>query len=169
MRNMYWAVLPWLVACNGPAAKLSAGYINTAQLMQHYHGTAAKRQQIEAQARVWGRSLDSLAAARSAGRPAAQPEAVARYRAVLQQKMQAASQRADQELVKQVNRYLNDYGKAHGYDFIFGTGESGTIVYAAPGKDLTDEVLRGLNQQYDRRPAAPYRAPVPAAAGPAPQ
>lgn len=161
MRKMCLAILPWLVACTGPAEKLSAGYINTTQLMQHYHGTAAKRLQIEAQARIWGRSLDSLTAMLpTAPQPAVQREKVVRYRSVLQQKIQAASQRADQELVKEVNRYLTDYGKAHGYDFIFGTSESGTIVYAASGKDLTAEVLLGLNRQYDQRSATP-QIPVP--------
>lgn len=157
MRKLLLVLLPALAACTHTSDVPSTGYVNSTQVMQRYHGTLAKRRQIEAQARRWQRSLDSLTAALPAARAAAQgPEGapVARYRATLQQKLQAASQQADRELLTDVNRYLKEYGQQHHYDFIFGANESGTIVYAAPGKDLTDEVLRGLNQQYDQRLAA---------------
>ena len=65
--------------------------------------------------------------------------------------MQAASQQADQELLKKVNHYLKEYGKSKQYDFILGANESGSIVYATPAKDLTNDVLAGLNQQYDQQ------------------
>lgn len=121
--------------------------------MQQYHGTAAKRQLIQVKAKVWGQSIDSLTTALAAQRlpPAEQEKRVGRYRSVLQQKMQLATQQADQELLKEVNDYLKSYGKTKQYDFILGANESGSIVYAAPGRDLTQEVLRGLNQAYDQR------------------
>lgn len=121
--------------------------------MQQYHGTLARRAQIAQQATHWQGSLDSLTTVLGASRlPAAAQEAqVARYRAALQQKMQSASQQADQLLVKEVNEYLKQYGQHHQYEFILGATESGNIVYAAPGKDLTADVLQGLNKQYDQQ------------------
>ena len=57
------ATLSWLGACTAPNAKLSIAYINSGRVMQQYHGTAAKRQQIEARAKGWQGSPDSLAMA----------------------------------------------------------------------------------------------------------
>ncbi len=152
MRKVFLAVLPWLAACTRPSDAPLTGYINSTRMMQQYHGTVAQRREMAVHATRWQRSLDSLTAAPGTTRlPAAEQAAcVARYRSALQQKLQAASQQADQELLKEVNRYLKEYGQQHHYDFIFGANEGGTIVYAAPGKDLTDDVLRGLNHQYDQ-------------------
>lgn len=121
--------------------------------MQQYHGTLIKRQQLAQQASTWERSLDSLGTALKVARlPAAQQEAqVARYRTVLQQRIRAASQQADQGLLQEVNHYLQEYGKRQQYDFILGANESGNIVYAAATKDVTKEVLAGLNQRYDQQ------------------
>lgn len=148
-------LLPWLAACTGPEAKLAIGYINSPRIMQQYHGTQTQRQRVAAQAQVWQRSLDSLTAQLGAAAlPATARQAqVASYRALLRQKIQAASQQADQQLLREVNAYLKKYGAAHRYDFIFGANESGNIVFAADSRDLTAEVLVGLNQEYDTRRA----------------
>lgn len=142
------ALLP---ACTTPGARPPLGYINSPQVMQQYHGTAARRQAIELQARGWQRSLDSLIATQGTSPNGRQIEQVARYRAALQKRVLTAGQQADQQLLQEVNAYLKEYGKAHGYDFIFGATESGNIVYANQTKDLTADVLRELNQTFDQR------------------
>ena len=153
VRKALVGLLPLLVACSQTPPPLSLAYINSTLLMQQYHGTAAKRQLIQANAKAWEHSIDSLTTALAAQRlsPAEQEKQVGGYRRILQQKIQLASQQADQELLKEVNDYLKSYGKTKQYDFILGANESGNIVYAAPGRDLTQEVLRGLNQAYDQR------------------
>lgn len=121
--------------------------------MQQYHGTETKRQEITRAAAIWQRSLDSLTAVVSALRPAspAAQRQLVRYRAELQHKIQTVSQQSDQVLLQEVNTFLKAYGKTHDFDFIFGANESGNIVYAADSKDLTAEVLAGLNREYDQR------------------
>lgn len=54
-------------------------------------------------------------------------------------------------MLAEINAYIKQYGKAQGYTFILGATESGNIVYAADGTDITSEVLKGLNDQYDRQ------------------
>lgn len=127
------------------------GYIDSTQVMQEYRGTKARRHQIDLQARTWQRSLDSLIAAPGAATEQRRTQQVTQYRAELQQRVLAAGQQADQELVKEVNAYLKEYGKAQGYDFIFGATESGSIVYANEAKNLTADIVRELNQRYDQR------------------
>lgn len=120
--------------------------------MQQYHGTLARREVLGRQANSWQRSLDSLTAVVAALHPTvpARTAALARYRVSLQQRVQAASQQADQALLKEVNAYLQHYGSAHGYTFIFGALEGGNIIYAAAPQNLTTEVLAGLNMEYDQ-------------------
>ncbi len=142
-----------VAACHPASTPLSVAYIRSTQVMQQYHGTLAKRQQLATQASKWEHSLDSLSTAIGATHLSAtdQETQVARYRSVLQQKVQAASQQADQELLKEVNQYLQEYGKSQQYDFILGANESGNIVYATAAKDITKQVLEGLNQHYDQQ------------------
>jgi outer membrane protein len=120
--------------------------------MQQYHGTAAKRHQVEEQARVWQNSLDSLSAKLSPNLSAAEQEArLAPQRSRYQQSLQKVSQTADQELLSDVNAYIKRFGETNKYELIFGATESGNVVYAAPANDLTQEIIEGLNQQYDKR------------------
>lgn len=119
--------------------------------MQQYHGTAAKRAQLEAQARIWQHSLDSISLALDPRlTPAEHEKRLMPYRATYQNDLQKASQLADQELLKEVNKYLQTFGKARKYDLIFGANDSGNIVYATANSDLTEEVIQELNQQYDK-------------------
>lgn len=147
-----WLLFLTLTACSRPNPPLIIGFINSSKVMQQYHGTAAKRHQLELFAIRWQRSLDSLTTALGAARLSVTERElrVNRYRVMLQQKLQAASQQADQELLREVNQYLKTYGESQHYNFILGANESGNIVYAAPDKDLTLAIIRGLNQQYDR-------------------
>ena len=156
MRKLFFGIIPWLAACHSNSPTLSLAYINSILVMQQYHGTLIKRQQLEVKTKSWQHSLDSLTTALGASRlpAAAQQVQIVHYRAVLQQKVQAASEQADQELIKEVNQYLKEYGRSKQYDFILGANESGNIVYATPSKDLTSDVLRGLNQQYDQHHVA---------------
>ncbi len=49
-----------------------------------------------------------------------------------------------QPIIERINVILSDIGAAGEYDMIFDAA-GGTIVYAAPGADLTDQVLEQLN------------------------
>ena len=39
-------------------------------------------------------------------------------------------------------------GKKKGYDYIYGTGDAATVLYAKEGYDITKEVLKELNDTY---------------------
>jgi outer membrane protein len=43
---------------------------------------------------------------------------------------------------------MQDYGKKHGYDFIYGAQGSGNLMYANGQKNITDEVLKYINERY---------------------
>lgn len=54
-------------------------------------------------------------------------------------------------VVNEVNAYIKEYGKNHSYKIIIGANNSGNVLYAQDGVDLTQEVLTGLNLKYKEK------------------
>jgi outer membrane protein len=76
---------------------------------------------------------------------------------VIQNKEQAISgelQNESYEKLQKVNRtieeYLKEFNKDKGYTYILGYQE-GTIYYKDASYDITDEVLKGLNEKYKKK------------------
>lgn len=149
-------ILIFLASC---ASKVC--YVNPNKLLQGYHAAQTQHELFQAKARDWqlridslGTELQALSQAPAATRTAKEQQLL-RYREAIQQRAQQENQRLTQAVLAEINAYLQQYGKAHGYTFILGATEGGNIVYAAEGTDITDDVLKGLNEQYDRQhPAA---------------
>ena len=51
-------------------------------------------------------------------------------------------------LVKNVKKFIKDYGKEKGYDYIYGTGDAVSILYAQDKYDITKEIVKLLNDKY---------------------
>ncbi len=51
-------------------------------------------------------------------------------------------------LVNNYRKNIKDYGKEKGYDYIYGTGESATVLYAKDAYDITKEVVKLVNDKY---------------------
>ena len=73
----------------------------------------------------------------------------------LQGKQQETAQKLQQEsgaemdtLVKSVKKFIKDYGKQKGYSYIYGTGETATVLYAEDKYDITKEMIKLLNDKY---------------------
>lgn len=59
-----------------------------------------------------------------------------------------------QEMTKKVwdrlNPLLEDFGKEHGYQLIIGANGAGTVLYGAPGNDVTAEAIQYVNKKYEK-------------------
>ena len=53
-----------------------------------------------------------------------------------------------EQISKQINQYVQDFGKANGYRYIYGANGSGTLMFADEGHDVTREVIDYLNREY---------------------
>ncbi|WP_421804885.1 OmpH family outer membrane protein [Flagellimonas sp.] len=71
------------------------------------------------------------------------------YQQAVQKQIQEEDQKLTQTIINDINDYITEYGKNHGYQIIFGAQGSGNIMYAHKASDLTEEVLEGLNKQYN--------------------
>lgn len=68
-----------------------------------------------------------------------------------QQQMQSNQLREESDvvidsLITKVKNFVADYGEKNGYTYIFGSNESANIMYAKEGRDITEEVLKALNE-----------------------
>ena len=59
------------------------------------------------------------------------------------------SERFTQAVWQQINQYVKEYGAENELDYIYGTGGDGTIMYARPANDRTQQILEYINQRYE--------------------
>jgi len=59
-----------------------------------------------------------------------------------------ASKRYADEILKQLTQYVQDYGKENGYTYIMGAEGSGGIMAADEKNDVTNDVLKYINEKY---------------------
>lgn len=70
----------------------------------------------------------------------------------LQQQLSSEYSKEADSLVKNVKQFVKNYGKEKGYDYIYGTNEAtNTILYAKDGQEITDEVIKLLNEKYSAK------------------
>ena len=51
-------------------------------------------------------------------------------------------------VVSKYKKIFKDYGKDKGYDYVFGTGEAATVLYAKETYDITKEMIKLINDKY---------------------
>lgn len=71
------------------------------------------------------------------------------YQEAIQKKIQEEDKKVTQTIINDINDYIKEYGELKGYKIIFGASGSGNIMYAAKNTDLTEQVLAGLNAEYE--------------------
>ncbi|MBO2009606.1 OmpH family outer membrane protein [Hymenobacter negativus] len=138
--------------CNFPMV-----YVNPNKILQGYHGSAIQHEILATKVKIMQQRVDSLDTelqalnTASAATRARKEQQLLRYRDAVQQQAQQENQRVTQAVLNEINAYIKQYGKEKGYTFILGATDSGNIVYAAEGTDVSEEVLKELNAQYDRQ------------------
>ena len=66
---------------------------------------------------------------------------------MLQQLQEEGSVLRD-SIIKEVKVFIKEYGKKKGYDYIYGTGDAATILYSKETYNITEEVLKELNENF---------------------
>lgn len=76
---------------------------------------------------------------------------ISNYQEAIQKKIQEEDKKITQTVINEINDYVKEYGKSHGYKIIFGASGGGNIMYADESTDLTADVLKGINSNYDNK------------------
>ena len=67
--------------------------------------------------------------------------------AMLQQ-LQSESGVEMDSLVSTYRKLIKEYGKEKGYDYIYGTGDIASVLYAKDSYDITKEIIKLVNEKY---------------------
>jgi outer membrane protein len=71
--------------------------------------------------------------------------------------LQGDQAKKTEELLNNITVYLKKYNKADKFDMVIGYSKGGGVLYAKEDLDITQEVLKGLNDEYKnlgKKPAA---------------
>jgi outer membrane protein len=163
-----------LISCqettNTSKAEFKTGYIDSGVLLKDYEKFKDENEKFKVKAEEMGRPIEAKERQLQAEKDAFQRNAQANGQAWAQQKYAELQQRSqqvaqekneaygkiDQEaaklqdtLIKQVKKYIKDYGKKEKFDYIFTTSDDmPTVIYAKDSYNLTDKLLKELNEQY---------------------
>ncbi len=148
------------------------GYVDNVKIMEDYQ----EKKDIEAvytkKSEAFNKKRDSISQAFQIQAQAFQQRAqkMAQQKAqeeaaMLQQQGQFMGQQLQQEeqalqlegqtemdsLVSRVKRHIENYGKANGYTYILGGGDGGSVLYGDDTKNITEAVLKELNDKYKQK------------------
>ena len=144
-------------------------YVDSMKLFANYKGSLKAKTEYEKKLAQWKANVDTLtaefnnAAAKyekeKAGMPArerklseellvSKQQQFENYRGAVQENAAKEDKAVTAQVTKEINDFLNRYGESHGYDYILGATNVGNVVYAKKGKNITDEVLKELNAEY---------------------
>lgn len=172
---IFAAIVFSAVSCNeAPKAKdFKTAYVDTTKMMEEYTEAKELDEKYKTKGEVMGRELEVAAKKLKAEMNGFQQNAMAKGQAWAQQKgaelqqreqelqyaQQGMLQQLQQEsgkemdtLVKSVKQLIKDYGKEKGYDYIYGTGDAATVLYAKDSYDITKDVIKMINDKYASKP-----------------
>jgi outer membrane protein len=64
------------------------------------------------------------------------------------QQLQSESGVEMDSLVSNYRKVIKEYGKEKGYDYIYGTGDVASVLYAKDSYDITKEIIKLVNDKY---------------------
>ena len=161
-----------LFACNkneGKSGSLKTAYIDTAEILEKYDKFKAEDDKFKVKSEEMGRPLESKVRAFQAEAQSFRQNAQVKGPQWAQQKGAELSQREQQltaeqdallqqlqqegsvlrdSIIKEVKVFIKEYGKKKGYDYVYGTGDAATILYAKDSYNITKDVLKELNDNY---------------------
>ena len=166
-----------VLACDKPAAvkEVKTAYVDTSVLMKEYTEAKDLEAKYKAQSEEKGRQLEAeinrfkqdaanfQSQAQANGQEWAQKKGaeLQKREQQLGYAQQALSQQLQQEssvemdtLVSGVKKFIKAYGKEKGYSYIYGTGDAASVLYAEEKYDITNEIVKALNDKYKSTPKA---------------
>jgi len=144
-------------------------FVNTEKLVYEYEGMKEAHEMFQQKVSVWHSNVDTLRNSlenhsrllevdfkklsenekgKAVTKLRQEEERFVHYARSMSEKEEKEEERMTQSVLNQINSFVKDYGETHGYDLILGTTTSGNILYGGDSQDITQEVLKALNQYY---------------------
>lgn len=168
MKNVVWILAIVLLAS---CKQEKIGYVDNVKLMDEYQEKVDAETKFKADEAVLTKKRDSMSQAyqlelqtfQTRSQSMSQKKAQEEY-GLLQQKGQFLGQQLQQEaqeaqtanqvildsIISTVKKEIKAYGKANGYTYILGGGDGGSVLYGTDANDVTDKVVKILNDNYKK-------------------
>lgn len=160
-----------IISCNqsGTTKEFKTAYVDTSKLMEESIEAKDIEEKYKSKAEEMGAELKAEAAKFENEAANFKKNAMANGQAWAQQKGAELQQREQQlqyaqqgmlqqlqgesgvemdSLVTKYKRIFKEFGKDKGYDYVFGTGEAATVLYAKDSYDITKELIKLVNDKY---------------------
>ena len=162
-----------LFSCNNDQAASASGfktaYVDTQKLMEKSDEIKDLDDKRKVKTEEMGRELDAKVQQLKLDYASAQSEANAKGPQWAQIKAQELQKREQQlgmmqesmsrqlqeefgvkrdTVVSQIKKVIKEFGKKKGYDYVYGTGDAASILYAKDSYDVTNEILKQLNDKF---------------------
>lgn len=172
MKKLFFIALGLVIlSCNKQEENkaFKTAYVDTDKLMEKYQKAIDIESKYKIKSEEMGRELDTEARKFQADYESASRQAQTKGPQWAQQKgmelqqreqelnikqqsmlkeIQTASGTEMDSLVSEMKTFIKDYGKKKEYDYVYGTGAVATILYAKDSYDITDELIKALNESY---------------------
>ena len=70
------------------------------------------------------------------------------YTDALNKQAKTEDEKITQGVLNQINSFVTEYGQLHDYEIILGTTNGGSLLYGQDGIDITEDLLKALNENY---------------------
>ena len=165
----YWILVAIFILASCKQDKI--GYVDTVRLMDNSNEKNDIESKYQLKSTALNKKRDSISQALQIEAQALQTKVQSLSQAkaqeeyeLFQQKSQFMGQQLQQEeqllqiqgqtemdsLVSRVRVQISDYGKVNGYTYILGGGEGGAVLYGENQQDLTDQILKIVNDSYKK-------------------
>ncbi|SIQ03388.1 OmpH family outer membrane protein [Maribacter ulvicola] len=147
------------------------GYVDNVKLMDEFQQKIDVESKFKVKADALAKTRDSISQAFQSEAQAFQAKAQKMSQSKAQEEYAAMQQRGqmigqqlqqqDQQLqmegqtemdsiVSKVKEEIKAYGVTNGYSYILGGGDGGSVLYGKDANDLTDEIVKILNDKYKK-------------------
>jgi len=128
---------------------IEARYKIRAETLNKKRDSISQAFQIEAQAfQIKAQSMPETQAQEEYGALQQRGQFIGQQLQQEEQQMQSEGQIEMDSLIGKVKMEINGYGKSNGFTYILSGGDGGSVLYGTDTKDLTQDILKILNEQY---------------------
>lgn len=146
-------------------------YVDALKLMSKYKGMETAQKDLAQKSQVWKANIDTLKQemdeaikayeiskknGSSQAQQAAQELAKSKqqryyeYEQTIKDQYQKEDKERSAKILSTVNDYMKRYGESHHYKIILTATHYGNIAYAQDALDITEEILKGINEEYNK-------------------
>ena len=148
---------------------LRVAYIRSADMVYSYDGMKEAQKKYQEKMQLWQSNVDTLKLElqrnfnkytnelnklsaknklESQELLSKQQKNYTEYAQAIKEKSKIEEQKMTEGVLNQVNSFIEEYSKKQGFDLVIGTTNSGNLLYAKQYMDITENVLKALNENY---------------------